>query len=245
MNAYSCREIINTENLDRIIKAKRLDTGQLTQLQRLRKRLKEHDGYAHKVDFALNPQERRGRLYPKRGASSVQGLKRDVRKALTHDSYTDIDMVNAHPCILSQLFKRHNLECPHLDEYIASREEQLESVMRIIDDTIAALFDDTPKNRVIKREHASKPSSLRRDEAKAQFLRVMYGGRPDTLCIETRNKQTFFIDWMPPNFLRLFHKEFQQNSTTLLSLDEFKTYLKDNRNPLGTGMSLLAQDIER
>ena len=49
MNAYSCREIINTENLDRIIKAKRLDTGQLTQLKRLRKRLKEHDGYAHKV----------------------------------------------------------------------------------------------------------------------------------------------------------------------------------------------------
>ena len=245
MNAYSCREIINTENLDRIIKAKRLDTGQLTQLQRLRKRLKEHDGYAHKVDFALNPQERRGRLYPKRGASSVQGLKRDVRKALTHDSYTDIDMVNAHPCILSQLFKRHGLECPYLDEYIASREEHLESVMRIIDDTIAALLDDTPKNRVIKREHASKSSSLRRDEAKTQFLRVMYGGRPDTLCIETRDKHTFFIDWMPPNFLRLFHKEFQQNSTTLLSLDEFKTYLKDNRNPLGTGMSLLAQDIER
>jgi hypothetical protein len=86
MNTYSCREIINTENLDRIIKAKRLDPGQLTQLQRLRKRMKEHHGYAHKVDFALNPQERRGRLYPKRGASSVQGLKRDVRKALTHDS---------------------------------------------------------------------------------------------------------------------------------------------------------------
>ena len=90
MKTYSCREIINTENLDRIIKAKRLDPGQLTQLQRLRKRLKEHDGYAHKVDFALNPQERRGRLYPKRGTSSVQGLKRDVRKPLTHDSYTDI-----------------------------------------------------------------------------------------------------------------------------------------------------------
>ena len=87
----------------RIIKAKRLDPGQLTQLQRLRKRLKEHDGYAHKVDFALNPQERRGRLYPKRGASSVQGLKRDVRKALTHDSYTDMDMINAHPCILLDL----------------------------------------------------------------------------------------------------------------------------------------------
>ena len=218
MNTYSCREIINTENLDKIIKAKRLDSGQLTQLQRLRKRLKEHDGYAHKVDFALNPQERRGRLYPKRGASSVQGLKRDVRKALTHDSYTDIDMVNAHPCILSQLFRRHNLECPHLDEYLANREEHLEGVMRIIDDTITALFEDTPKNRVIKREHARISASLRRDQAKTQFLRVMYGGKPETLSIETRDKQSFYIDWTPPDFLRLFHKEFQQNSTTLLSL---------------------------
>ena len=245
MNSYTCREIINTENLDRIIKAKRLDPGQLTQLQRLRKRLKEHDGYAHKVDFALNPQERRGRLYPKRGASSVQGLKRDVRKALTHDSYTDIDMVNAHPCILSQLFRRHNLECPHLDEYLANREEHLEGVTRIIDTAVAALLEDKPKNRVIKREHARKSSSLHRDQAKTQFLRVMYGGKPDTLCIETRDKQSFLIDWTPPDFLRLFHKEFQKNSTTLLSLDEFKTYLKDNRNPLGTGMSLLAQDIER
>ena len=106
MNTYSCREIINTENLDRIIKAKRLDAGQLTQLQRLRKRLKEHDGYAHDVDFALNPQERRGRLYPKRGASSVQGLKRDVRKALTHDRYTDIDMVNAIPNLLVQFLRK-------------------------------------------------------------------------------------------------------------------------------------------
>jgi hypothetical protein len=58
---YSCREIINTENLDRVIKAKRLDPKQLTQLQRFLKRLKEYDGYAHKVNFALNPQERRGR----------------------------------------------------------------------------------------------------------------------------------------------------------------------------------------
>ena len=73
----------------------------------------------------------------------------------------------------------------------------------------------------------------------------MYGGRPETLSIETRDKESLYIDWMPPEFLRLFHKEFRQNSTTLLSLDEFKKYMKDNRNPLGTGMSLLAQDIER
>ena len=151
-------------------------------------------------------------------------------------------MVNAHPCILSQLFKKHHLECPHLDEYIANREEHLESVMRIIDAAVAALLEDTPKNRVINREHDRKSLSLRRDQAKTQFLRVMYGGKPNTLSIGNRDKQSFRIDWTPPDFLRLFHKEFQQNPTTLLSLSEFKRFLKDH-NPLGTGLSFLAQDI--
>ena len=135
MNTYSCREIINTENLDRIIRAKRLDQSQLTQLQRLRKRLKEQKGNSHKVDFTL-PTAHVGRLYPKRGASSVQGLKRDVRKALTHDNYTDIDIVNCHPVLLSQLFKRHNLECPYLDEYIENREEHLETIIPLISNTV-------------------------------------------------------------------------------------------------------------
>jgi hypothetical protein len=117
--------------------------------------------------------------------------------------------------------------------------------MRIIDAAVAALLDDSEKNKVIKREHARKSSSLRRDEAKTQFLRVMYGGKPNTLCIEARDKQSFYIDWTPPDFIRLFHKKFQHNSTTLLSMHDFKTYMKDNHNPLGTGMSFLAQDIER
>ncbi len=56
-------------------------------------------------------------------------------------------MVNAHPCILSQLFNIHYFECSHLDEYIAHREEHLEGVMRIIDDTITALLEDTPKKQ--------------------------------------------------------------------------------------------------
>ena len=135
MDSYTCHEIINTENLDKIIKAKRLDQSQLTQLQRLRKRLKEHEGNSHEVIFTL-PTEHVGRLYPKRGRSSVQGLKRDVRKALTHDNYTDIDIVNCHPVLLSQLFKKHSLECPYLDKYIENREEHLEDTMQLISDTV-------------------------------------------------------------------------------------------------------------
>ena len=250
MNTYSCREIINTENLDRIIKAKRLDPGQLTQLQRLRKRLKEHDGYAHKVDFALNPQERRGRLYPKRGASSVQGLKRDVRKALTHDNYTDIDIVNCHPVLLSQLFKKHNLECPRLDEYIAHREEHLETIIPLISDAVDELSDSYEKHRIIKEHHGRLTSSLKRDLAKTVFLRVMYGGTPSSLGFETSDDKEQYIDWIPTDFLLQFYKEFRHNSTTLLSIDAYKSFMqlgeaKSKNNPLGTALSLLAQDEER
>jgi hypothetical protein len=117
--------------------------------------------------------------------------------------------------------------------------------MRIIDAAVAALLDDSEKNKVVKREHDRKSSSLRRDEAKTQFLRMMYGGKPNTLCIEVRDKQSFYIDWTAPDFIRLFHKEFQHKSTTLLSMHDFKTYMKDNHNPLGSGMSFLVQDIKR
>ena len=249
MNTYSCREIINTENLDRIIKAKRLDPGQLTQLQRLRKRLKEQKGISHEVIFTL-PTSHVGRLYPKRGASSVQGLKRDVRKALTHDSYTDIDIVNCHPVLLSQLFKRHNLECPCLDEYIANREENLESAIRIIDDTVDELFDSYEKHRIIKNHHGRLTPSLKRDLAKTVFLRVMYGGTPSSLGFETSEDKEHYIDWIPTDFLLQFHKEFKHNSTTLLSIDAYKSFMqlgeaKSKNNPLGTALSLLAQDEER
>jgi hypothetical protein len=97
-----------------------------------------------------------------------------VRKALTHDRYTNIDMVNAHPCILSQLFKKHNLECPRLNEYIANRKEHLENVMGIIDDTVTALLEDMSKNRKVKSEHTRKSSSLRRD-AETKRRRNFFG----------------------------------------------------------------------
>ena len=100
----------NTSNATNIYK---VDRDQLAQLKSLEKRLRAEGGDHHRLDFALpDPQvcvdDLFGRLYPKRerGGStpSLQGLKRDVRKALAHDQYTDVDMVNAHPVILSQLF---------------------------------------------------------------------------------------------------------------------------------------------
>ena len=49
---------------------------------------------------------------------SLQSLKKDVRKAITYDTYTDIDMVNAHPTILSPLFAKLK-SCPLMDTYVS------------------------------------------------------------------------------------------------------------------------------
>ena len=250
MNKYSCTEVINLENLDRIIGAKRLDKQQITTLQNLRRRLKSHNGSSHKLDFTLKSTDRVGRLYPKNGASSVQGLKRDVRKALTHDKYTDIDMVNAHPCILSQQFKRHHLDCPRLDEYIARREELLTETVGHIDYTIDALPDEPGKNAIIKLEHNKRSPSRKRDHAKSQFLRIMYGGKLDALDFETVNEERLYLSWTPTPFLRQFYEEFKRNSTTFLSFKEYERFMKIGEakkphNPLGCALSLYAQDEER
>jgi len=250
MLRYTCTEIINTENLDKIIKAKRLDAPQLTRLKSLQKRLKAQDGFFHKVDFIRNSTDGVGRLYPKLNAPSVQGLKRDVRKALTCNTYTDIDMVNAHPCILSQLFKRHNLTCPRLDEYITNREVLLQGVMEVVDDVVNALPDDSGKNSTIRYEHLRKSRSAKRDHAKSQFLRIMYGGKLDSIDFETSNGLELYVPWAATDFLHKFHEEFKHNSTTLLTFGDYEKFMKlgeskKPHNPLGCGLSLLAQDMER
>ena len=155
MRNYTCADYVNTANLRRILRARKVDRDQLAQLKSLEKRLRAQGGDHHRLDFALpDPQvcvdDLFGRLYPKRerGGStpSLQGLKRDVRKALAHDQYTDVDMVNAHPVILSQLFLKLGLACPALERYVAERE---------------AVLAET---------------GLGRDEAKQAFITLMYGG---------------------------------------------------------------------
>ena len=144
---YSCREIINTQNLNRILKAKKIDHDTIVGLRKLKRRLGKSN--QHEVSFCLsNDGENPGRLYPKRGAMCLQSLKKDVRKALTYDTYTDIDMTNAHPTILSQLFKKHDIACPKLDKYISERENLLAE------------------------------TGMPRNEAKQAFIQLMYGGKP-------------------------------------------------------------------
>ena len=59
------------------------------------------------------------------GNISLQNLKRTIRHTIAHEYYLDIDMVNAHPVILSYLCSTKNVVCNKLDEYINNREQIL------------------------------------------------------------------------------------------------------------------------
>ena len=71
MRNYTCAEYVNTANLRRILRARKVDRDQLAQLNSLEKRLRAQGGDHHRLDFALpDPQvcvdDLFGRLYPKR-----------------------------------------------------------------------------------------------------------------------------------------------------------------------------------
>lgn len=71
-----------------------------------------------------------GRMFSK-GSCSLQSLKKIIRHTLARDIYYDIDMKNAHPCILSQYCKKNEIECPMLDEYINDRDNTIYSLLKI------------------------------------------------------------------------------------------------------------------
>ncbi|KAJ3029754.1 hypothetical protein HDV00_009440 [Rhizophlyctis rosea] len=72
--------------------------------------------------FAYNES---GRLSARSGFG-FQHFTRDVRAYLCGHLVDDIDQINSLPTILSQLFKRHNITCAELDEYVSQRASVLE-----------------------------------------------------------------------------------------------------------------------
>jgi len=127
METYTCTEYINLTNLNKIIKCKKVDDETITTLTRLKSHVKATG--KHKVEFVVKDKRNRskaiGRMYPKYSHPSLQGLKRDVRKALAYDSCVDLDIKNAHPVILNQILNQNDIYCDKLDYYVNHREDIL------------------------------------------------------------------------------------------------------------------------
>ena len=90
-------------------------------------------------------QKELGRLYP-RGGLGLQSFPFDIRNPLLAKNYFDVDMVNAHYTLLSQLATKWGLKCDAIKQYIANRDLELAKV------------------------------SANRGIAKVAFLKVAYGG---------------------------------------------------------------------
>jgi len=127
MESYSCVEYINVENLNKMIKANKLDDEVIKVLKNLKTHVKNTG--SHKVDFIIKEKHKRnkaiGRMYPKNKHPCLQGLKRNVRKALAYDTSLDLDIKNAHPVILNQILKQNDIQCDKLDYYVNHREDIL------------------------------------------------------------------------------------------------------------------------
>jgi hypothetical protein len=133
MESYTCTEYIHTDNLRRILKANKVnDEEQVKMLKKLFKSVYK-DG-KQSIEFILKEKFSKvkaiGRLYPKYNRPSLQGLKRNIRKALAHHRYTDCDIKNAHPVLMHQVFEKENIECRLLTEYVADRERFLETASK-------------------------------------------------------------------------------------------------------------------
>ena len=95
-----------------------------------------------------------GRWCALRGVG-LQNLPRDIRNALAHKYYHDVDMVNAQPTILLQYCERRGYDCKALARYINEREALLQELMDYLD--------------------------IKRWEAKQRVVSILFGASADDL----------------------------------------------------------------
>jgi P4 family phage/plasmid primase-like protien len=94
-----------------------------------------------------------GRVYPRKSLSLCT-IRRPVRHTLGMEYYVDIDVYNAHPELIYQTCKYHNIKCEKLGEYVLQRQDKLEFIMNTY--------------------------KVDRDQAKKLFIIILYFGTFET-----------------------------------------------------------------
>ena len=111
-------------------------------LPALKQYVKENRNGKKCVKYKPSQDHPSGRLY---GHVSLQNLPRRIRHTICGSLYHDIDVVNCHPVLLSQLCRKFNFSCVVLDEYIGDRV----NILRCIAEE-CKVNPDEAKNLVIR-----------------------------------------------------------------------------------------------
>jgi len=134
MEELILREYVSIERLNNVINNAPMDSDKRKILKKYRKGLRQvkhgdnciaHVKYEKKliVDGVSV-----GRRYAEKSLS-LQNFEREIRWALCYDDKIDIDIVNAHPVLISQYCLKNNIPCPSLKEYVDCRDALIQGVV--------------------------------------------------------------------------------------------------------------------
>ena len=177
-----------------------------------------------------------GRVFPV-DSLSLACLRSQIRAFLCEGKYTDIDLVNAHPSALRQIFSHIGIDVPSLNTYVEHRDDFLRVMMSILK------YDNG--------------ELISRKRAKNLFLRILYGGKVRSWI---EGSSTDEDDETPPivnydelphetrAFIDTFERETQRIIDAICEAnpDVVAKYTRLKKpNPRASTASLFAQNLER
>lgn len=191
--------------------------------------------YAKKVyDISKNEQVVCGRYYfnnaSKDKVYGLQNIYNVIRRLAMNGQYTSIDMVNAHPNLLSQLCAAYNVECTKLNNYITNRNKYINDIMDNFD--------------------------VSREVAKKFFLIACYGGTFNTWYKDNQKNKIVMSKSKPTAFMSAFIdelkaicKEFKNNIHIAKHYVKFINVATEVKHKEGcksdsSALALLLQEME-
>ena len=168
-----------------------------------------------------------GRVYPIKSIS-LCSVRRELRHTLDHYNneikYIDVDMVNAHPVILNEICKIHNINLFYLNEYILNRDD--------IINNISIIFNTS------------------KDIIKTLFIIILYNGSinnyltKNNIEIKQNTNEYIYLLNFQDDIKKIGALIYENNKN---KINEIKNYQKHKKyeNDTGLILSIYMQDRER
>ena len=169
------------------------------------------------IKYIYNKKRPLGRVYPVDSLGLCQA-RREIRHTLCDGIYVDIDMVNAHPVILNQVFKS---SYPMLNEYVNDRDKYFGLLCDHYATYGKAIDYKTPEGRELCKNFFIIP--------------LLYFGRYSNWAednnlgsLEKIEDHELFTPFPPPAFYKTFREEMSEISKQLIAANE--TFAKEIEN---------------
>ena len=230
MEPVVLREIFDMSLARRIIKVKQLPPQEHRDLTNYvdtgrKNAMREGQGQHAfvEVKYRVSPKLKLGRYIASASSAPTQlcSMWREVRAWLAYRFYHDIDICNAAPTMIYQLFEKAGLRSDELKRYVEMRKEVLEEIMH--------------------------NCNVSRERAKNLIIRLTYGGTVGAWCKEHGREESD----VPEAVIKLQKELHDNAKAlmSLPEFQPYvaaqRANKTDKRNPLATQFAYLSQDCER